>query len=173
MRTADFDYALPEELIAQEPLERRDAARLLVLDRADGTLGHRHIRDLPELLEPGDLLVANRSRVLPARIRGRLRGGGQAELLLLRRLGAGEWQALVRPARRLRLGDTVAVTAEISVRIAGVHAEGLRDLSIVGDEAALLRHGETPLPPYIHGWHGDPERYQTIFADTDGSAAAP
>src|SRR5919204_4251150 len=102
MRLDDFDYALPEELIAQTPVEPRDAARLLVIDRATNELAHRHVRELPELLEPGDLLVANRSRVLPARIYGRLRGGGRAELLLLRRLDRGRWLALGRPARRPR-----------------------------------------------------------------------
>lgn len=173
MRTADFDYVLPEELIAQEPIEPRDAARLLVLHRAQGTIEHRLIRDLPELLTSGDLLVANRSRVLPARIHGTLRGGGRAELLLLRRLGDGHWQTLARPARRLRVGDHVRVSPEVSVRIERVLPDGVRDVAIDGTETALLAHGRAPLPPYIHGWHGDPERYQTIFADVDGSAAAP
>src|ERR1051325_5098995 len=101
MQLADFDYTLPPERIAQTPIEPRDAARLLVLDRATGELSHRHVRDLPEMLQPGDLLVANRSRVMPARVQGRLRGGGRAELLLLRRLEPAHWEALVRPARRL------------------------------------------------------------------------
>src|SRR5690349_21422556 len=103
MQLADFDYTLPPERIAQTPIEPRDAARLLVLDRASGQLAHLHVRDLPDLLQAGDLLVANRSRVLPARVRGHLRGGGRAELLLLRRLGPARWEALTRPARRLRL----------------------------------------------------------------------
>src|SRR5258708_20445088 len=103
----DFDYALPPELIAQEPLEPRDSARLLVLDRAGAGVAHHHVRELPELLRPGDLLVANRSRVLPTRVRGKLRGGGTAEFLLLRRLGPGKWQPLPSPARRLPPGDVV------------------------------------------------------------------
>jgi S-adenosylmethionine:tRNA ribosyltransferase-isomerase len=172
MRTADFDYELPEELIAQTPVEPRDAARLLVLDRSTGRIDHRFIRDLPNLLEPGDLLVANRSRVLPARILGRLRGGGHAEVLLLRRLEAGRWQALVRPARRLRVGDVIIVNPDLSVRVSAVQAEGLREIEVESD-AALLAAGSVPLPPYIRSWHGDPERYQTIFADVEGSAAAP
>src|SRR5579859_6000349 len=103
MQLSDFDYTLPDELIAQRPVEPRDAARLLVMGRGDGTVDHEHhVRDLPGVLWPGDLLVANRSRVLPARVLGRLAGGGQAELLLLRRDGPGNWQALARPARRLR-----------------------------------------------------------------------
>jgi len=179
MRLSDFDYTLPEELIAQEPLEPRDAARLLVLDRAIARIQHHNVRELPDLLRAGDLLVANRSRVLPARVRGRLRGGGTAEFLLLRRLSPGKWQALARPARRLRPGDIVEVTPTLRVHVASVFPAGLREIEVhAADDAqdvdaALLAAGSVPLPPYIHGWHGDPERYQTIFADTDGSAAAP
>jgi S-adenosylmethionine:tRNA ribosyltransferase-isomerase len=173
MRTADFDYELPEELIAQEPIEPRDAARLLVVRRREGSLAHHTVGDLPSLLEPGDLLVANRSRVLPARILGQLHGGGKAEVLLLRRLEAGSWEALCRPARRLRVNDRLRVTSEVGVRITRVLPEGVREVEVEGEEAALLAEGHTPLPPYIHGWRGDPERYQTIFADVDGSAAAP
>src|ERR1700716_666071 len=128
MRLADFDYTLPRELIAQEPLEPRDAARLLVLDRAGAGMAHHHVRELPELLRPGDLLVANRSRVLPARVRGKLRGGGMAEFLLLRRLAPGKWQALARPARRLRPGDVVTITSALRVRVTAASAEGLREI---------------------------------------------
>src|SRR3982074_2813142 len=103
MHLADFDYDLPEELIAQSPVEPRDAARLLVLDPSTKAVAHQHVSDLPDLLRAGDLLVANRSRVLPARVRGRLRGGGKAEFLLLKRLSPGHWEALARPARRLRV----------------------------------------------------------------------
>jgi S-adenosylmethionine:tRNA ribosyltransferase-isomerase len=177
LRLSDFDYELPAERIAQVPIEPRDAARLLVLDRATDSLSHRHIRDLPELLRPGDLLVANRSRVLPARVYGRLKGGGRAELLLLRRLGRGRWQALCRPARRLREGDQVQIADGLSVTIVGVGSEGLREVSVhargTDVDVELLAAGSTPLPPYIRGWSGDPERYQTVFADTEGSAAAP
>ena len=178
MRLDDFDYALPSELIAQEPLEPRDSARLLVLDRAGAGVAHHHVRELPELLRPGDLLVANRSRVLPARVRGKLRGGGTAEFLLLRRLSKGRWQALARPARRLRPGDVVAISETLRVRVTAAFAAGLREIEAESEneenpDAALLKAGSVPLPPYIRGWHGDPERYQTIFADTEGSAAAP
>ena len=178
MRTSDFDYPLPPELIAQTPVEPRDAARLLVLDRATGGTSHRYVRDLPALLTPGDLLVGNRSRVLPARVRGRLRGAGEAELLLLRRLDPGRWQALARPARRLRPGDTIVVEAGLRLRIAAAEPAGLREVCVELDadgdpDAALLAAGSVPLPPYIHGWTGDPERYQTVYADVEGSAAAP
>jgi S-adenosylmethionine:tRNA ribosyltransferase-isomerase len=177
MQLSDFDYDLPAERIAQAPIEPRDAARLLVLDRGSDALRHRHVRDLPDLLRPGDLVVANRSRVLPARVYGQMKGGGRAELLLLRRLAAGRWQALCRPARRLRLGDDVRVGDGLSLAIDAVGPEGLRDIRVItaapDADAALLAVGSTPLPPYIRGWVGDPERYQTVFADTEGSAAAP
>jgi S-adenosylmethionine:tRNA ribosyltransferase-isomerase len=179
MQTADFDYDLPQELIAQTPIEPRDAARLLVLDRQAG-LRHQQVRNLPQLLDPGDLLVVNRSRVLPGRIHGRLRGGGRAELLLLRRLGPGRWQALGRPARRLRPDATVSITPGLAVRIVGLGEAGLREVCVESNDdqatdpdAALLAAGSLPLPPYIHTPIRDPERYQTIFADVDGSAAAP
>src|SRR4030081_2992832 len=115
MRLADFDYSLPEELIAQAPAEPRDSARLLVLDRSVDRLAHHHVSHLPDLLHAGDLLVANRSRVLPARVRGRLRGGGKAEFLLLKRLEPGRWETLARPARRLRVGDVVVVNDQLNV----------------------------------------------------------
>jgi S-adenosylmethionine:tRNA ribosyltransferase-isomerase len=172
LHLSDFDYALPPERIAQTPIEPRDAARLLVLDRSSGEVSHQHLFDLPDILRQRDLLVVNRSRVLPARVRGRLRGGGRAELLLLRRLSAGRWEALCRPARRLREGDTVQVTEGLTVTVSQVKPEGLREIS-VGSDSALLAAGSTPLPPYIRGWTGDPERYQTVFADVEGSAAAP
>jgi len=180
MRLSDFDYTLPQALIAQEPVEPRDSARLLLLDRR-GEHGrpasHLHVSDLPDLLRPGDLLVANRSRVLPARVFGRLAGGGRAEFLLLRRHRPGRWDALARPGRRLRPGDVVSVGSDLSVRVLAAFEDGLRHIQVesTADEpdAALLAAGSVPLPPYIHGWVGDPERYQTIFGDTEGSAAAP
>jgi S-adenosylmethionine:tRNA ribosyltransferase-isomerase len=172
MRTSDFDYELPPELIAQTPAEPRDSARLLVLDRAAGSLQHAVVRDLPDLLTPGDLLVVNRSRVLPARVKGRLKGGGQAELLLLRRLAPGHWQTLGRPARRLRPGDIVEIGDSLRACVVAAHPEGVREVRVESD-SALLAAGSVPLPPYIHNWSGDPERYQTVYADVDGSAAAP
>src|SRR5437016_9734 len=158
MRLSDFDYALPQGLIAQWPVEPRDAARLLVLDRTgEGArpYEHVHVRDLPDLLSPGDLLVANRSRVLPARVVGRLSGGGKAEFLLLRSPGPGRWEALARPARRLRAGDLVAVTADLAVRVTAAFADGIRHIQVESEaadcDAALLASGSVPLPPYIRG----------------------
>ena len=128
MRVSDFDYTLPPELIAQQPVEPRDAARLLVLDRRGEHTPleeHLHVRDLPDLLRAGDLLVANRSRVLPARVLGRLAGGGRAEFLLLRQHEPGQWEALARPARRLRPGDVVTVTRDLAVEQSGRLGDGL------------------------------------------------
>ena len=179
--TAEFDFALPPELIAQTPIEPRDASRLLTLDRRSGAIGHRMVRDLPDLLRPGDLLVANNSRVLPARIHGvRSQTGGKVELLLLRNLGDDLWRSLARPARRLRPGERIdLLTREGSASGSSVVVErGEGDGQIVvripGDVARdLERYGEMPLPPYIHEPLARPERYQTTYASVTGSAAAP
>src|SRR5579859_1093180 len=133
MRLSDFDYSLPHELIAQQPVEPRDAARLLLLRRESESCAHFHVRDLPELLRPGDLVVANRSRVLPARVLGRLSGGGRAELLLLRPLAPGQWEALCRPARRLRPGDVVSVAAGLRVRVTASCDSGIRQIQVETD----------------------------------------
>jgi S-adenosylmethionine:tRNA ribosyltransferase-isomerase len=178
LRTADFDYVLPPELIAQAPAEPRDAARLLVLPRAGGPLHHAIFRDLGAYLAPGDLLVLNRTRVLPARLVGHRRdaAGGRVELLLLRREPAGAWEALARPLRRLRPGTPLVFGAG---RLQGTVLERTAAGTVrVGfdqevTEALLREVGEVPLPPYIRGWRGDPERYQTVYAAVPGSAAAP
>src|SRR5439155_19089170 len=153
MRLSDFDYELPDELIAQTPIEPRDAARLLVMSRETGQVSHQHVRDLPDLLRAGDLVVANRSRVLPARVHARLRGGGAAELLLLRRLSPGRWQALGRPARRLRPGDLATVSDDLRLRVTAALPDGVREIEVETEradpDAALLAAGSTPLPPYI------------------------
>jgi S-adenosylmethionine:tRNA ribosyltransferase-isomerase len=180
VRVSDFDYDLPQELIAQEPLPERDASRLLVLDRASGRISHHGFRDLPTLLDPGDLLVVNRSRVFPARLLGRRAGGGEAEVLLVRRKADGTWDALVRPGRRLRPGSTVEVADDLTVRIEGAEpGSPLRQVRLLtGDsdpEAALGRRGHVPLPPYIRraDHAADRERYQTVYARETGSVAAP
>lgn len=181
MDIADFDYELPPERIAQEPLPERDASRLLVLDRRTGAVEHGTFRDLPELLAPGDLLVVNRSRVFPARLLGRRAGGGAAEVLLVRPVGGGDWEALVRPGRRLRPGDLVHVAGELSVRIESgpLPPEGRRRVRLLCTsddvETLLDRVGHTPLPPYVRRPDGpaDRERYQTVYARERGSVAAP
>ena len=180
MRTGDFDYVLPEERIAQTPAEPRDASRLLVLDRDEpsGQLEHRSFCDLTEYLRPGDLMVFNRSRVIPARLYGtETRSGARVEVLLVRRQEPGIWQALGRPGRRLRVGARVTVEAHdgsrsTQVEILEALENGLR-LVRVSDESALGGLGELPLPPYIKETPDDPERYQTVYADAPGSVAAP
>ena len=178
-RTSDFDYVLPEERIAQTPAEPRDASRLLVLDRnqPDGRLEHRTFRDLTEYLHPGDLMVFNRSRVIPARLYGtETRSGARVEVLLVRRQEPGIWQALGRPGRRLRPGAEVLISKDGSpaarVEVLAAHENGLRTVS-VSDESILADLGELPLPPYIKETPRDPERYQTVYADAPGSVAAP
>lgn len=175
---ADFDYDLPPELIAQAPAEPRDSARLLVIPRAGGPLQHDTFRHLGRYLAPGDLLVLNRTRVLPARLVGRRAdaGGGRAELLLLRPIAEGVWEALVRPARRLRPGTPLVFSdGVLHAVVLERTAHGTAHLRFSpADILPLLdRVGEVPLPPYIRQWHGDPNRYQTVYADVPGSAAAP
>jgi S-adenosylmethionine:tRNA ribosyltransferase-isomerase len=176
---SDFDYELPPARIAQEPLQRRDASRLLHV-AADGTLEDSRFADLPGLLEPGDLCVANETRVRRARVRGMREDGGRAELLVLQRLDDHVYSCLVRPARRLRVGSRVAVAGELTALIEARSAdhEGgriVRFSSQLADvEAAFERLGDAPLPPYIHRRLDDAERYQTMFASGEAaSAAAP
>lgn len=181
MRTSDFDYHLPPELIAQSPVEPRDSSRLMVLDRATGGKQHRRFRDILEYLRPGDLMVFNQSRVIPARLFGvRDDNGGRVEFLLLRREADGAWEALARPGRRLRPGTTVTITppgggvaaAPLTVEILESRANGLKAVRL-SSEDSIDRMGHTPLPPYIRQGLDDPERYQTVYARQPGSAAAP
>ncbi|MSQ24955.1 MAG: tRNA preQ1(34) S-adenosylmethionine ribosyltransferase-isomerase QueA [Dehalococcoidia bacterium] len=176
MRTSDFDYPLPQELIAQTPMEPRDQSRLLVLDMAAGAMQHHRFRDIVELLHPGDLLVFNDSRVIPARLRGRKAGsGGQVELLLLHPMEPRLWQALARPGKRLAAGAVLRFQGqgkEYSAEIESKSEGGVVTVRLE-DEAMIEACGETPLPPYIHERLADPERYQTVYARVRGSAAAP
>ena len=175
MKTDDFDYHLPEELIAQTPVEPRDHSRLMVLDRASGNLEHRRFYDLPDYLRPGDVLVFNDSRVIPARLYATRASGGSAELLLLRRLEPGRWDALVKPGRRMRQGDTFEASRDgrrITGEVVEVHEDGSRTVELSGEEHLDVL-GAVPLPPYIHEPLADPERYQTVYAKTRGSVAAP
>jgi S-adenosylmethionine:tRNA ribosyltransferase-isomerase len=183
----DYDYELPRELIAQAPLADRSASRLLVLDRRTGRIEHRRFPELPDLLTPGDLLVVNRSRVLPARLLARRPGGGSAEILLVRRQGPDLWTAMVRPGRRLRPGVALDVAPGFQVRIEAPEAQGappprpgptrlVRLLAADGNpDAAVDRHGHVPLPPYIRrpDTPEDRVRYQTVYASAPGSVAAP
>ncbi len=174
MRTFDFDYDLPPEFIAQTPTEPRDASRLLVLDRASGSIRHCRFRDLPDLLEPRDLLVLNQTRVIPARLRARkVPTGGRVEILLLKRLGPRRWEALVG-GKRIVPGKRLAV--EMGPMAAVVEDLGHGRKVIEFDEPitpTLDRIGEMPLPPYIHEPLARPDRYQTVYARDPGSTAAP
>jgi S-adenosylmethionine:tRNA ribosyltransferase-isomerase len=171
MRATELEYDLPAELVAQRPVEPRDAARMLVYDRATQRVRHRRVRDLPHELD-GHLVVVNDTRVVPARLPLRRATGGEVELLLLERREDGVWEALARPSRRLRAGERLAPRDTVS---AGGDIELVEPL---GEGRWLVRpeaepHGEVPLPPYIHESLDDPERYQTVYADEAGSAAAP
>lgn len=171
------EYDLPDVAIAQQPIEPRDAARLLVALDPAGTVQHRHVRDLPELLGPGDVLVLNTSRVLPARLQLTKQTGGAAEVLLLEPDGeAGEWIALVRPGRRLPPGTVLAATpgGPPLVEVAERLEDGQRRVRLLSDaEKVLADVGTVALPPYIHEPLADPGRYQTVYADEPGSVAAP
>ncbi len=172
VETALFDYRLPDAAIAQVPIEPRDAARLLVCD----TMSDRRFGDLPDLLYPGDLLVVNRTRVRSARVRGhKVETGGAVELLVLSRLDDLRWRALIRPARRIRAGTHLQL-GSISGRVLADPVRGEVEIELTTDgdiEDEIADAGETPLPPYIHTELENPERYQTVFAKTIGSAAAP
>jgi S-adenosylmethionine:tRNA ribosyltransferase-isomerase len=179
MRTSDFEYDLPPELIAQQPAERRDASRLMVVDRASGQITHARFADLPTLLQRGDLLVVNDSKVIPARLRGvRVNTGGKVELLLVRELEPSVWLCLARPGKRVRVGDHLCFgDGALPAEVLEERTEGQRVVSFAragADAAALLAEaGELPLPPYIHQRPDDPERYQTVYARAPGSVAAP
>ena len=179
MRTADFDYNLPEELIAQTPVEPRDHSRLMVVHRGDGTREHKHFYDMIDYLNPGDALVINETKVIPARLLGVKEDTGvPVEILLLRRENATDWEALVKPGRRLKPG-AVCVFGDGLLRceiMSSVPEIGGRIVRFMYDgvfEEILDQLGEMPLPPYIHEKLADRTRYQTVYAKNEGSAAAP
>ncbi|HEX8246310.1 MAG TPA: tRNA preQ1(34) S-adenosylmethionine ribosyltransferase-isomerase QueA [Longimicrobium sp.] len=179
-RTSDYDFHLPPEQIAQAPAERRDASRLLVVDRATGELAHRVFSDIADYIPAGDALVVNETRVFPARLLGRRAGGGEAEVLLLTPHGGDEktWTALVRPGARLKPGRVVEVSDELRLEIVESTPGGERIVRLVTDlplAEALDRWGEVPLPPYVQhrATEEDRERYQTVYARERGSVAAP
>ena len=178
MKTRDFYYELPQELIAQTPMEKRDGSRLMTLDRRTGETGHRHFFDLPSLLRPGDCLIMNDSRVLPARLLGRrLPGGGACEVLLLTDRGDNVWECLVRPGRRLRAGARMTFgDGSLAAQVIREEADGNRLVRFEYEGIfleVLERLGKMPLPPYIKEELQDRERYQTVYSKVLGSAAAP
>lgn len=178
MNTADFDFHLPEELIAQTPLEKRDASRLLVVDRTSGELSDQHFDAIIDQLQPGDALVMNNTRVLPARLYGEKPGtGGHVELLLLKNTEGDQWEVLAKPAKRLKIGAQVSfgdgrLTATVVEELE--HGGRIVRFDYQGIFLEVLESlGEMPLPPYIHEKLADRERYQTVYAKENGSAAAP
>lgn len=178
MKTKDFDYELPQELIAQTPLDRRDGSRLMCLDKQTGAWEHRHFYDLPDFLRPGDCLIMNDSRVLPARLLGeRLPGGGACEVLLLIDRGEKNWECIVRPGKHLRKGTRMRFgNGELTAEVADVLEDGNRIVHFEYEGIfleVLERLGKMPLPPYIKEELQDQERYQTVYSKVLGSAAAP
>ncbi len=178
MRTSDFEYDLPPELIAQEPLSDRAASRLLVLDRASGSARHARFPDLVDLLAPEDVLVLNVSRVIPARLHGKRESGNDAELLLVRELPDGTWLAMGHPGGKLKPGRTVRFGTDSTAEVVAALGGGLRRVKFVGEldaAATLAKYVTLPLPPYIRRppRPEDRERYQTVYAEHDGSVAAP
>ena len=178
MKTKDFDYYLPEELIAQTPLEKRDESRLMCLDKETGELSHHHFYELPDFLNPGDCLILNNSRVLPARLLGqRLPGGGACEVLLLIDRGDKTWECIVRPGKHLRKGAKMQFgNGELKAEVVDVLPDGNRmvKFDFEGIFLEVLEHlGKMPLPPYITKQLEDQSQYQTVYAKELGSAAAP
>ena len=177
MKTSDFWYDLPEELIAQTPLQRRDSSRLLVLDKETGAISHRHFYDILEYLHPGDCLVLNDSRVLPARLLGHRPTGGAVVILLLRDLGDKKWECLCKPGRKMQVGSQVIFgNGELSATVVEVQESGNRVVEFHYEGIfleVLERLGKMPLPPYIKEELQDQERYQTVYSREVGSAAAP
>ena len=177
MKTHDFWYDLPEELIAQTPLEQRDTSRLLVLNRQTGSLEHKHFYDILDYLKPGDCLVMNDSRVLPARLLGHRPTGGAVEVLLLRDLGDKKWECLCKPGRKMQVGSQVIFgDGELTATVTAVLDDGNRIVEFHYEGIfleVLERLGKMPLPPYIKAELQDQERYQTVYSREVGSAAAP
>ncbi len=184
MRVDEFDYLLPEDLIAQVPLANRDESRLLVLDRSTGSTRHRRFRDVKEYLRPGDVLVVNDTKVIPARMYGRRSTGGKIEVLLLKDLGGDDWECLVKPGHKTRTGDVFTIHGRegdgsappLRGTVKGRTGYGGRIIHWDYEGSwndVLSRVGRVPLPPYIKTPLGDPARYQTVYAKTPGSAAAP
>ncbi len=177
MKTSDFDYYLPEELIAQTPIEPRDHSRLLAYDRAQEKVYHKKFYDIKEFLKPGDVLVRNNTKVLPARMFAYTKNGGKVEILLLKRFNLTEWEVLVKPGKKAKPGVELIINEQLKLTVLStIEESGSRRVKFEYDgvfEDIISNVGEMPLPPYITEKLKDKERYQTVYAKHDGSAAAP
>ena len=177
MKTSDFYYDLPQELIAQTPVEPRDSSRLLVYDRASKTIEHKHFYDIADYLRKGDVLVVNNTKVLPARIYGcKEHTGGRIEFLLLKRLDLTHWEVILKPGRIAKVGSVFCFGDKLKARIESIGEDGSRIVEFIYDgvfETILSEVGEMPLPPYIKAKLNDKTRYNTVYSKVDGSAAAP
>lgn len=177
MKTSDFDYYLPENLIAQTPVYPRDSSRMLVYNRTEDEIYHKHFYDLVDYLKEGDVLVRNNTRVLPARMFGYTAHGGKVEVLLLKRFNLTEWEVLVKPGKKARVGAELTISDQLKLKVlSNIEESGSRRVQFIYDgvfEDIISRLGEMPLPPYITEKLKDQERYQTVYAKVDGSAAAP
>jgi len=180
VKTSDFDYSLPSELIAQTPIEPRDQSRLMVLNRSDSSIKHRKFFEIADYLRAGDILVLNDSRVIPARLIGRkVASGGKVEILLLRQINNNVWEALVKPGKRVNIGTRIEITndsskheAKVLAEVTGLGQGGIKVINF-SNGTLLPELGKIPLPPYIHVPLTHPERYQTVYASVAGSVAAP
>lgn len=177
MKTSDFDYYLPEELIAQHPEDKRDHSRLMVINREDNTIEDKNFYDIIDYLNPNDLLVVNNTKVIPARLFGhKEKTGGKVELLLLKKIEKDTWECLVKPGRRIHVGDELTFGDDLNATVVGRGEGGIRNIEFHYNgifEEILSQLGEMPLPPYIHEKLEDKDRYQTVYAKYNGSAAAP
>ncbi len=177
LKRSDFYYDLPEELIAQTPVEPRDSSRMLVYDRKTGEMRHdKHFYDIIDYFNKGDVLVVNDTKVLPARIYGSKKTGAKVEFLLHKRIDLTDWEVLVRPARKARPGEEIVFSEKLKAQVLEYGEEGLRKVRFIFDgvfEDVLSQIGEMPLPPYIHEKLKDKDRYQTVYANKEGSSAAP
>ncbi|MBR1968279.1 MAG: tRNA preQ1(34) S-adenosylmethionine ribosyltransferase-isomerase QueA [Clostridia bacterium] len=177
MKTSDFDYILPEELIAQTPVSPRDSSRMLVFDRENDKIEHKHFYDLVDFLQEGDLLVRNNTKVLPARMFAFTPNGGKVEVLLLKRFDLTDWEVLVKPGKKAKPGAKLVISEELSLEVLEtIEESGSRKVRFIFNgvfEDIISRIGEMPLPPYITEKLKDQGRYQTVYAKVDGSAAAP
>ena len=177
MKVSDFDYFLPQELIAQTPLTPRDSSRLLVYNRQEDTFTHKHFYDILDYLKEGDVLVRNNTRVLPARMFAYTKNGGKVEILLLKRFNLNEWEVLVKPGKKARVGTQLFLSEQLSLEVlSNIEESGSRRVRFDYDgvfEDIISKIGEMPLPPYITEKLKEQGRYQTVYAQVDGSAAAP